>query len=406
MNRHRDNQPMVLMPNVARPNNFYFRIGEPITDLTTKGAVINYLFRVVPLHELKYIIITDETQVEILKKTQHYVSYNYIGTNCLLLFIQLNNEYKAIIIDRRSLKYNPSSIQLDKVNMYQISVRAHVNVYLGTIFDGILIQNSIFMVTDAYYLQGKNVFNNDELKNKIIQIGAFIEKNIVSSKVKFYLNEIHTYHDLKKLINKKEMTKLKFRVRGLVFYPKKSGTKYIYMFQNDPSFGGVNREQVLCRSAPCDNTETETKREEITPLIRPYNPVIAEEKEEKDVKFVKPVYKKNYITDDANKLSSIMRDQAESKQVIFAYFLVKKTGAPDVYELYLFSKKYNELRKKGTALIQTIEKSKFCKKLFQNETELIMKCQYEPRFNSWVPIKVSRRHKEPDSTKGVREKLS
>ena len=68
-----------------------------------------------------------------------------------------------------------------------------------------------------------------------------------------------------------------------------------------------------------------------------------------------------------------------------------KTLKPDVYELYL--KEDENLIKKGTALVQTIELSHKLFSYFENKEqvdEVKVECKYNDIFKKWVPLCLSK----------------
>ena len=72
------------------------------------------------------------------------------------------------------------------------------------------------------------------------------------------------------------------------------------------------------------------------------------------------------------------------KDKIFANLLVDKLQT-DVYNIYCLNK--NNKVRIGIAHIPTIECSHYCYDIFENSSEkIVMKCEYNKRFNKWIPI--------------------
>jgi len=70
------------------------------------------------------------------------------------------------------------------------------------------------------------------------------------------------------------------------------------------------------------------------------------------------------------------------------FFKIEETNLPDVYELYCYDN--NNLIKYGYASIPNIKISKLMQDIFKkvdNETDVIVECEYSKQFNKWIPIR-------------------
>jgi hypothetical protein len=135
-------------------------------------------------------------QLEILKKTPHFVSPNFRGYSYYLLFIRINNIQYCIAIDKRKMSYHKEKINKKQVIMYSIKIDTFKNIYRGSIFDSKLIkyENSYYMlINDCYILMGNNLLNMN-LNEKMKYINGIITNKINNnscSNFSFKVNKLY-----------------------------------------------------------------------------------------------------------------------------------------------------------------------------------------------------------------------
>jgi hypothetical protein len=253
LNNQNKSNPMNKNRQILNRNKFNTDIknsNSTIEDFQIKSQIINYIYRTIELSRFKYKLIEYEYDLPLLKDKKYYVSPNYNGISGLLVFIKLQDNYYSIIVDRRTLNYNQSQVDIENVKMIPINVRLEESIYLGTIMDGVLLYNNAggvknYVITDIYYMTGKNI-TNDNISNKIMNISAYLELNFkddtVLNNINFIINKLHNLKDIQQLINN-YIPKSKYcnNIKGISFLPETSGTKLIYLYNNC----SVNEEEHL-----------------------------------------------------------------------------------------------------------------------------------------------------------------
>lgn len=378
-------------------------------DPNVKSFLIDYLYQTIPVSRYRYKILQTEKDLEFLKSNEHYVSPNFVGFTYLLVFVKRviaeQETYLSYFIDRKTLKYNKDHIKLEEINVYPVKIKAHLDIYEGTILDGISIftpdRKKIFLVTDVYFLGGSDL-THDDLKYKLINFKQFIDNKIIHdpkvTHVSFQINKLYAYPELKSLVHE-DIPINPLKTRGLVFYPKESGSKILY------NFAPKNPKIV-------PGTDTSVGQGEVfaelayKPEQRTHRPVKSQE-----------LYDSGPDSDkgrDASKSAeaSPVKDPVKKKALptsiskpVHANFSVKKTILPDVYELYLLDNKI--LKKQGIAYIPTQKSSQFCRSAFEDAgaEQLIMRCDYSAEFQKWVPYKLMRKKTRPDKLEKAEKKL-
>tara|TARA_B100000401_G_scaffold368268_1_gene266745 strand:- start:1425 stop:2267 length:843 start_codon:yes stop_codon:yes gene_type:complete len=96
------------------------------------------------------------------------------------------------------------------------------------------------------------------------------------------------------------------------------------------------------------------------------------------------IYSVKYLLLDSNK-SSILLKKAVGSNTLYKYFKVKKAYKCELYELYIKNKENIVLY--DYAYIPNLYISKKLKTMFENNDDYItMKCIYNKKFKSWIPL--------------------
>lgn len=341
-----------------------------------KQQLIDYIYSTIELSNFRYKIIEYEHDLPLLLKNKYSVSANFSGSNCLLVFIKIKEKYYSYLIDRKTLSYNKYQVNPKNVKTISVEIKLDNSIYKGSIFDGILIQSDrtkTFVITDIYQFRGKMMLN-EKIQYKIINLVSYLNanlKNDQSNNLKLTVNKIYDVDQIDKLVNDDIPNTKNINVRGIVFYPDISGTKLIFLFNNNKKSNNKNEEKI--------NTESYENK-------------------------LKIKTKYNNQNNNQNNIKHTLRFIPKIDENIYAIFEVKKTRDSDVYKLYLMEKIVNNkktiLRSKkiGIGLIPTTECSKLCRDIFSNKTikqRILMKCKFINDKNKWQPIELDKNAKYP-----------
>jgi hypothetical protein len=172
-----------------------------------KNDIVDYLYNCVDLSKYKYNLLKTFDDLKTLKETEHHVSPNFSGKNGFIIFKKFKGRFYSILVDQKTLKYNKSSLDLKSVRFIPLNVKARVGIYDGTILDGKLIKvkngKSVFMITDVFYLEGKDL-TEDNIENKLINIKIYLDQNVrvdkKLSKITFDINKLYNYDQIRDMI--------------------------------------------------------------------------------------------------------------------------------------------------------------------------------------------------------------
>lgn len=331
--------------------------------IETKSVLARYINKNVILSTFKYTIAEYKHDLELLNTGKYFVSPNYNGNLCLVVFVKILNKYYSYSIDKKTLSKNIQG-DVDEIKMSKLNIRLDESIYNGTILDctqlnmGTNLQKS-FVINDVYMFRGENIAN-ENIDNKLLNIDTYMKviyKDDVLNDTTFVTNKLFELKEIKELINVYiPKSKLKNHVKGVTFYAQQNHTKLIYLFNN-------------C----CKPEKTEQQK----------------------------------------KLTIRTADVNNNDGDVIAYFRIKKTETPDVYHLYLKKKgikdgkKSIRLKKYCIAYVPTINVSYFCKDIFLSDTDndlIIVKCKYCADKNKWIPFEHIKDRKYPDSYKDIESK--
>ncbi|MBA42584.1 MAG: hypothetical protein CMF62_01060 [Magnetococcales bacterium] len=340
------------------------RRNEPIKNNYIQNQVINYVYKKVELANFKFRIINSEDDLKQLRNNNHYLSPNYNGINCLMVFKKIKDKFVSCLIDRRSLSYKLDQVKVEDIKFTPINLRLEKGIYNGTIFDGILLHpnetggRKVYIINDVYYFRGED-FTRDKINHKVLNISTYLNqincRDNAMNNITLILNELYDINRIQELtydiIPKMDLVK---HVKGVCFYPEVSATKLIYIYD------------------------------------------------------IKPKVEKSTETKDKNAFLK----KLNSSDDLFATFEMRKTETSDVYELYLLKKMKIEGKKVAKnklydiAYIPTTDDSIFCKNLFdENTKKLLVKCKYVNDRNKLTPYKVANDTKRADTLSDIKKKV-
>ena len=339
-----------------------------------KKSLINYLYSKVNIQNFTYKLLKFENDLDELLKEKYFVSANFSGTNCFLIFFTYNEKYFSFLIDKKDLTFSLQRVNIENVKTFPVKLKIDNSIYAGTIFDGIYIQKNkknksdMFVITDVHMLKGQSYFTmNVNIKMKTIF--EFLKNNYddsVNNDLLISVNSLFEYKDIEELIDNVIPT-LEYSVRGLCFYPEQSGRTLIYLFSNE------------------NNTKQPTNEK----FILPVKPTINDKKIKKN--------SNEDLSDEEKNKKQIYTPKKDIKKYIFE---MKKTEMSDVYILYIVkivknikdNTKNSLLRVKvDLAYIPNIKKSKWCKEIIEKSANnsVLVECKYDDDKKKWEPMKDS-----------------
>lgn len=367
-----------------------------------KQQLLDYIYSILELSRYKYKLLEFEYDLQLLKEKPYYVSPNYNGIHSLLIFIKLKDQFYSCIIDRRTLNYNKSQLDLDKVKIIPVTVRLDDSIYLGTIIDGVLLYNNTngnknFVINDLYYFRGENM-TDEKIANKMLNINTYLENNLKTdsnlTNINFIVNKIYQLKDIHQLVNLYiPKSKYSNSIKGLSFYPELSGTKLIYLYNN-------------CAVDTMQEKQDQHNQRDQRDQHHQYNSVPTVNKIQKkimpNVNNISNDNNNNNNSNNNNNNKVLELPNMNNLSNLIITFRMKKTDTIDVYNLYLGKKTIEDNKKIlkyikiGIAYIPTKECSFFCKNLFTDTDTVMVDCKWYPEKNKWIPIKCNNESKRPD----------
>src|SRR6187397_2240950 len=67
-------------------------------NVRIKQQLINYIYSTVELSNFKYKIIEYESDLPLLLKQKYFVSANFSGSNCLLVFTKIHDKFCSYLV--------------------------------------------------------------------------------------------------------------------------------------------------------------------------------------------------------------------------------------------------------------------------------------------------------------------
>jgi len=309
-----------------------------------KIKILDYLYNTINLSKLRYGILDNIQKLTFLQENEHYVTPNYKGLNYFLIFINIMDKPYAILINRKKLSYHRNQVDMRTVFITKIFIKTNQNMYLGTIFDGKIIQkdnNNYFLIHDCFCMMGKKILDM-EMKNKMNYLNDIINSNLSNNACEnfsFKLNKLYDYNDLPEIIEK-IIPECGIPSNGLIFYPIKSGNSIIHIEKKIEKIG--------IQSLQNENIDNKS-----------YDLIF---------NFVDFLKSRVYSYENENK---------------YKVFFINKTDIPDVYNLY--SKKDGQ--KECIAHIPNLKISHYCSNNI-NSPMTKVNCIYCPKFDKWIPLQI------------------
>ena len=381
----------------SRSNNI--TLDEKLTK-----QLVGRIYAETDLSKFRYDMLNYEGDLQKILKNKYFVSTNFCGTNCLLVFTKVLDKFYSFTVDRQTLSYNFSKVDFSKVKLNLVNIGLDDLIYNGTIFEGILVKrhnmDDVYVISDVYKFCGKDV-TKDKLNFKLLSVVGYLrnnyDKDMGSNNLELEVNKLFELDKFDHFVDD-ILPKIKHRkYRGICFYPEISETKLIF---NMMDFKPINNQNNGYQNNGNQNNYKQVQR---------FNQNDKEEfksefkSEDNSVKLeTKSEYK-----EDEKKTKYIN----ETNEDVFAVLDMKQTDNPDVYKLYCVEKevqsKKTVLKKVscGIAHIRGINTSHMVKKLFENKKTLLMKCKFNNDISKWEPIEQEKTQKIPTLLSEIESKL-
>ena len=317
------NRPMKMISKTRYTKKDDDMKRENDVSIDIKTYIINFIKESINTSKLGYDIINTEEKMQEIT-SEYDMLPNYNGINCFMVFLRHERKYYSYIVDRRCI--NPK-IDISLININRVKVRGDMNMYRGTIFDGIYItkDRNTYILNDCYRLCGDDL-TKFTMKNRNMNVSSYVKYKInqasILSDVHIEMNQIINLRDIQKLVNMEIELFMSNYIKGIDFYPKKLGKKLVFLYS-----------QIV-------TTNVEEKEEEI---------IIPTEYE--------------------------------------GIFEMKSTDIVDVYKLYLLVKQNGKIKKKnvGNPFIGSMEDSKRWRELV-GTGKIKVHCVYNEVKNKWIPM--------------------
>jgi hypothetical protein len=360
-------------------------------DLTKQ--LVGSIFAQQNISNFKFEVIQYESDLSKLIRQKFFTSINFCGTNSLLVFTKISGKHYCFTIERQTLSYNFSKIDYSKVKIELRNLRLDIDIYNGTILDGILVKQTknedLFIISDVYRFAGVD-YTKTKLDDKLKMIIKYIQNNYdqnhIENNILLSVNKIYPIIETENVVNKILPAMKSLKSRGLCFYPEISDTKLIFLFNNNDK---------TSETKPGENKFGENKFGDKTvkhfyqddkPSENKFGEKYSDKTEIKTVKHISQ--------DDDKGDKSRFKYINTSKKDVFAILEAKSTNNIDVYKLNAVERVSvegkNILRRvpMGIAYISGIEQSHKMNKIFSQEKKVLIKCKFINEKSKWEPIDI------------------
>lgn len=354
--------------------------------LENNKKVVSYVYDKLDLSKYNFEILDKHNQLSKFVSTRYFLTHNYYGKNSFLVFAKVRGKYYSSVIDRRTMSYEQSKLNMSKLDITHFNVDIDEKIFEGSIFDGTYNKingEHVFTISDVFYFCGEDM-RNVKLDIKIMQLKLYLDNinHITSNKLKInkrYDLELRV-SEFENIKNIREFVSQKIHSRGICFYPEITGTKLIYNFNNN------------------DKTYNVDKSSNNNKIINKTNNIDKSDKSERSDVEKKKLVKISY--------------SAKTSDDIYAVLEMKATRIPDNYKmsaLEVVEKKGRSLHKKfpmDIAYISDMKKSLWCRDITSNNSKgsVIVKCLWRNDKKKWEPIELSDQ-KFPSLISDIRENL-
>src|SRR3989338_4990917 len=354
----------------------------------SKYRCIEHIYNSVDISRFKYELLEFKNELPQLLEKKYFVSENFSGANCLLVFIKIQDRYHQFLVDRKTLSYNIQKVNMSLVKLIPVNVKLDISIYKenGTILDGIFITGKdtrTFVITDVFLFKGQDM-TNSHIDMKLLSIKSYLDfnynQNNMANNIKIKVNNLVDIENVGILI-RDYIPKIKdYVIKGISFYPEQSGTKLIFMFDNQSRQNSERKQFSISNQS---NKELKKHYNMENNETRPYRKIETNQNIATATAQLSDIPAKNY---------NIYVPKAEIDESSYV-FEMKKIDV-DVYNLNIVEpvivdgKKLYKRIKIGLALIPNMERSKWCQELFNDENTgfVLVHCKFHSDKQKWEPI--------------------
>jgi hypothetical protein len=380
-----------------------------INNIYVKKLIINYLYSKIDLPNLNYKIIKYDNELNDISDKIKYIQYSYSGSNNFLIFIKIENKYYSVMVEKNTLCYNFSKLDINRVKIIKVNIRFNKKIYDGTIFDGIYLINKFnnekkFIINDIYYFTGSDMTYH-KIKNKFYVLSSFLDINPNTEdnnleNIDIVINNFYKLNEIENIYNT-ENNELSHFIKGFSFIKETSGKKILYFFNNSKRDNNSKYNNNKYNNNKYNNNKYNNNK---------YN-----NNKQRDIFYKDPYTDRNLYKlkepvqiEDTKKVTKVNIDSK-----INVVFEIKKTDISDVYELYLL--KYNKntknikLKKVSIAYIPTADCSNLCRNIFKdnkNKSRMLVNCSYNFEKKKWVPCSFAKEKKRAEFIHNVMKKIN
>ena len=388
-------------------------------DILTK-QLVGRIYAESDISKFRYEMLNYVQDLPKLSKNKFFVSLNFCGTNCLLVFTKIQDKFYSFVVDRQTLSYNFSKVDFSKIKLNQIKLSLDDSIYDGTIFEGILIKrhglDDLYIISDVYKFCGKNMIN-EKLNIKLLTIVEYLKSNYDSDSrdntIEIQVNKIYELNKFD-YFYKEVMPKIKnLKYRGICFYPEISETKLIFMLNDINSSRNESRNESRNDIANKTNTKyISIKSNSIKSNSIKSNSIKSNSNSNDDDNI------DGNLNININKINKDNKSDKKTKYVnttsedVYVVLEVKSTDNPDVYKLNCVEKQIVDKKmmlKKismGIAHIRGIDMSHKMKKIFENKKSVLMNCKFNDDNSKFEPLNVNTESKFPTLLEEIESKLA
>lgn len=372
-----------------KENQPFKKIISPEDNITYQ--LVNYIYNSVDLAKFKFEMIQYESDLPKLLKQKYFVSANFAGLNCFLIFCKIRENYYSFLVDRTTLSYNIRKVDMEKVKIDHVKVGLDPSIYDGTILDGILVKNGkvdTFIISDVYRFRGTD-HTHMNLDMKLKTIVEYLHSNYDNTNsdntLTLTVNKVFPLTKIEHFCDKVISSIKNFKTRGLVFYPEESGTKLIFLFGNEKK-----------------NPQISQQANKLLNNIN-NNPI-------KQVTFQQNNNSQKSIDKEYKYVNS-------SGETVFAVLEMQGTDKIDVYNLFAVEEAEKQVDgrvrkilrrvKMGIAYVQGIDKATMCRDLLAKNTnnKALIKCKFNNDKSKWEPIQEAINEKVPTKIDEIDKQL-
>ena len=397
----------------------------------TNQDLIKYIYATIDISQFKYDLLKYEHQLNKFLTDTYYVSPNFYGKNCFLVFTKVKTKYYSFLIDRKQLSYSFDKVHIDNVYIHHCNVDIDLSIYSGTIFDGVYIKkgNSFeFIITDVYCFKGTD-YTGTKLKHKLYEIEVYLdnigsqfkfnkEKSNNRTNLELKINKLYDVTNIRQFIeNDIKIYQEKYQIRGTCFYPEMSGTKLIYLFENNENYeiNGNGTQQNFHNKQNdkiSDSVETQTHTQtQIQMQPKQSYQTNRQQSQPHQMTAAHPMERNEMLKKSQRPVKTIF--VAKTNEQFNAILGMRATKIADNYSLFAVEQVKNGektvLRKypMDIAYIPDINKSNWCKKIMTDSQKdvVFVKCVWRHDKGKWEPLEL-KDVKIPSLMEDIREYLT